>query len=188
MDIKGEYRIAAARDVVWAALNDPEVLKACIPGCERLEKLSDSEISARVVARIGPVSSGFDTRLQLTNLNPPVSYTLVGESKGGAAGFGRGSADVTLEPDGEGTMLRYTADFQVGGKLAQVGARLVQGVTRKTADDFFSAFSTRLDPGARKVVAGAEVPAAPAPASKRWVYVAVAAIALVALIVWLGMR
>jgi carbon monoxide dehydrogenase subunit G len=184
VDIKGEYRIGATRDRVWSALNDPEVLKACIPGCERLEQISPTELAARVVAKIGPVQSAFDTKLQLTNLNPPVSYTLVGESKGGAAGFGRGSADVVLEADGDATLLRYTADFQVGGKLAQIGARLVSGVTRKTADDFFSAFSTRLDAGAQKVVVAGEA----APSSARVRYIAIAAAIVVAVIAWLLLR
>jgi carbon monoxide dehydrogenase subunit G len=184
VDIKGEYRIGAPRERVWSALNDPEVLKACIPGCERLEQVSPTELNARVVARIGPVQSAFDTRLQLTNLNPPVSYTLVGESKGGAAGFGKGSADVVLDAEGDVTVLRYTADFQVGGKLGQVGARLVSGVTRKTADDFFSTFSSRLDSGAQKLAAVG--PAAPATRSR---YVEIAAvIAIVVLIAWLALR
>jgi len=186
MDITGEYRIAAPRERVWAALNDPETLKACIPGCETLSQVSPTEINARVVAKVGPVRAAFDTRLQLTKLNPPVSYTLVGESKGGAAGFGRGTADVMLDVDGPVTVLRYTADFQVGGKLAQVGARLVSGVTRKTADDFFSAFSTRLDSGAQKVEPVA-VPAAVQ--SRSWVYMGVAAaIAAALLLWWFGMR
>ena len=188
MDITGEYRIAAPRERVWAALNDPEVLKACIPGCEELTQVSPSEVNARVVAKVGPVRAAFDTKLQLTNLKPPVSYTLVGESKSGAAGFGRGTANVALEADGDATILRYTADFQVGGKLAQVGARLVSGVTRKTADDFFSAFCTRLDSGAQKVVP-VEDSAPQRAGSARWLYAGVAAVIVIALLAWwLGMR
>jgi hypothetical protein len=148
--------------------------------------LSPTEVAARVVARVGPVRSAFDTRLLLTELNPPVSYTLVGESKGGAAGFGRGTAEVILVADGDITVLRYSADFQVGGKLAQVGARLVSGVTRKTADDFFSTFSTRLDAGAQRVV---PVEAAGAPTSRRWLYLGAGAVILIVLLaLWLGMR
>jgi len=187
MDITGEYRIAAPRERVWAALNDPEVLKACIPGCETLSQVSPTEVNARVVAKVGPVRAAFDTRLQLTKLNPPVSYTLVGESKGGAAGFGRGTADVILDVDGPVTVLRYNADFQVGGKLAQVGARLVSGVTRKTADDFFSAFSTRLDSGAQKVEVEPVAPPA-AVQSSRWIYVVAAAAVVAALAWWFLMR
>lgn len=189
MDITGEYRIAAPRERVWAALNDPETLKACIPGCEALTQTSPTDVDARVVAKVGPVRAAFDTRLRLTDLKPPVSYTLVGESKGGAAGFGRGTANVVLDEEGDVTILRYTADFQVGGKLAQVGARLVAGVTRKTADDFFSAFCTRLDAGAQKVaVAPAAAPAAAAAQSNRWIYVLVGAAIVLALVAWLAMR
>jgi len=151
MEIKGEYQIASSRETVWLALNDPEMLKKCIPGCESLEKISDTELAATVMASIGPVRARFNTRLTLENLNPPESYTLVGEGKAGAAGFGRGSADVTLTENDDGTLLSYVADFRVGGKLAQVGSRLVLGATRKIANDFFGNFSRELDPGATRV-------------------------------------
>jgi hypothetical protein len=151
VDIKGEYRIANTRERVWLALNDPEVLQRCIPGCESLERVSDEEMRAKVMAAIGPVKSRFNTTLTLENLNPPASYRLVGVSKGGAAGFGKGAADVELVEDGAVTVLRYDAQFKVGGKLAQVGSRLVVGATKKTADDFFASFSRELDPGATKV-------------------------------------
>ena len=133
-DIGGRYAIRCPRERVWQALNDPEMLEACIPGCESLEKISDTELEVRIMAAIGPVKARFNTRLTLENLEPPESYTLVGESKAGAAGFGRGSADVTLAEADGGTLLSYAADFRVGGKLAQVGSRLVLGATRKTAD------------------------------------------------------
>lgn len=151
MQISGEYQIAADRGNVWEALNDPGMLRKCIPGCESLDKVGDNELKARVKAVIGPVRATFDTRLTLENLNPPESYTLVGESKAGAAGFGRGSADVVLSEQDGGTRLRYTADFRVGGKLAQVGSRLVTGATKKTADEFFGQFSRELDPRARRL-------------------------------------
>ena len=151
MEIKGEYQIASRREDVWLALNDPEMLKKCIPGCESIEKLSDTEFAATVMAAIGPVRARFNTRLSLENLNPPGSYTLVGESKAGAAGFGRGSANVSLAEKDGGTLLTYNADFKVGGKLAQVGSRLVLGATKKTADDFFGKFSRELDPGAERM-------------------------------------
>jgi carbon monoxide dehydrogenase subunit G len=150
MEINGEYQIDAPRDAVWQALNDPEMLKECIPGCESLEKLSDTEFAAKVTAAVGPVRAKFNTALSLHDLNPPLSYRIVGESKA-AAGFGRGSATVNLEENAGGTLLRYDADFKVGGKLAQVGSRLVLGATRKTADQFFGAFSKALDPGALRV-------------------------------------
>lgn len=157
MKIAGEYRIGAPRDQVWTALNDPDVLRKCIPGCESLEKIADDRLEARVRAVIGPVRASFDTTLSLQDLNPPASYTLVGESKAGAAGFGRGSADVTLGEVEQGTLLRYEAEFKVGGKLAQVGSRLVAGATRKTADEFFGRFAEELDPGARRIEADLDV-------------------------------
>lgn len=148
MEIKGEYQIASSRETVWAALIDAEVLKRCIPGCESLEQVGDNEFSASVLSVIGPVKARFKTEISLQDLNPPESYTLVGHSKAGVAGFGRGSAKVVLTSQDGGTLLRYTADFKVGGKLAQVGSRLVLGATRKVADEFFRAFSTELDPAA----------------------------------------
>lgn len=151
MEIKGEYQIASSRESVWAALNDPEVLKRCIPGCESLEKTSDTEFSGSVTATIGPVKARFKTKLSLEDLNPPESYTLAGVSKAGVAGFGRGSAKVKLTEQAGGTLLSYEAEFKVGGKLAQVGSRLVLGVTRKIADQFFSAFSKELDPAAQRI-------------------------------------
>lgn len=145
MDISGEYRIDARRERVWAALNDPEVLQSCIPGCEAIEQISATEMRAMVTAVIGPVKAKFKTHIELQNLNPPESYTLSGNAKAGATGFGRGSADVTLDDTGDGqTNLRYSADFKVGGKLAQVGSRLVAGATRKTADEFFSNLTKQL--------------------------------------------
>ena len=140
MEITGEYQIGAPREAVWAALNDPEVLAKCIPGCESLERTGDNTFAAKVTAAIGPVRAKFNTTLSLENLNPPESYSLVGETKA-AAGFGKGSADVRLEENDGGTLLHYSADFKVGGKLAQVGSRLIGGTARKIADDFFSKFS-----------------------------------------------
>ena len=184
MEIKGEYQIASSREEVWLALNDPEMLKKCIPGCESLEKISDTELTARVMAAIGPVRARFNTKLILENLNPPESYTLVGESKAGAAGFGRGSADVTLAENDDGTLLSYVADFKVGGKLAQVGSRLVLGATKKTADDFFGTFSRELDPGATRV--SADDAAEGVVTSKTWL--ALAGVVVVLLIWWFLLR
>ena len=140
MDINGEYRIPATRERVWEALNDPRVLEKCIPGCEGIERQSEREFLAVIRSRIGPVNARFDSRISLSNLDPPASYTISGAGKGGAAGFGRGSAEVTLEAEGGETVLRYRAELQVGGKLAQIGSRLVAGATRKIASDFFSRF------------------------------------------------
>ncbi len=141
MEITGEFRIPAHRDRVWRALNDPQVLKQCIPGCQSLQSESDTELTAALQTRVGPVKARFNSRISLTNLDPPHSYTIQGEGKGGPAGFGKGAADVTLEAEGEETVLRYAARLQVGGKLAQIGSRLVLGTARKFADDFFSSFS-----------------------------------------------
>ena len=140
MDINGEFRVPANRDRVWEALNDPLMLKECIPGCESIERQSESEFIAVVRSRIGPVNARFDSRIELSNLNPPASYTISGAGKSGAAGFGRGSADVELKAEGDETLLSYRAELQVGGKLAQIGSRLVAGATRKIASDFFSRF------------------------------------------------
>ncbi|WP_417671088.1 SRPBCC family protein [Roseibium sp.] len=141
MDMSGEYRIPAPRAVVWEALNDPDVLKACIPGCDELEKTSDTEMTAAVTSKIGPVKAKFKGAVTLENINPPESYTIVGEGKGGVAGFAKGGADVHLAEDGNETVLTYTAKAQVGGKLAQLGSRLIDSTARKMADDFFGKFS-----------------------------------------------
>ncbi len=184
MEVRGEYQIASPREQVWAALIDPEVLKACIPGCESLEQISDTEFAAKVTAAIGPVRAKFNTHLKLENVQAPESYTLVGSSKGGAAGFGKGSANVTLTETDGGTLLGYVAEFNVGGKLAQVGSRLVLAVTRKTADDFFGSFSKILDPNAQRL--DADEDQGGAVMSKTWLAIGVAVFAL--LIWWFLLR
>jgi len=141
MDIKGEYRIAAPREKVFAALNDQEVLRACIPGCETLDKLSDTEMTAKVRLRIGPVSATFTGKVTLSDIDAPNGYRISGEGQGGVAGFAKGGAVVKLADDGGVTVLTYDADAQVGGKIAQVGARLIQGTARKLADQFFGKFA-----------------------------------------------
>ncbi|HYI71325.1 MAG TPA: carbon monoxide dehydrogenase subunit G [Skermanella sp.] len=142
MDMSGSYRITAPREKVWAALNDPEILKQCIPGCEEIEKHSDTELTAKVVAKVGPVKAKFAGKVTLSDIDPPNGYTITGEGSGGAAGFGKGGAAVKLGPDGEdATLLEYTAHAQVGGKLAQIGSRLIDGTARKMADDFFAKFT-----------------------------------------------
>lgn len=184
MEIKGEYQIASSREQVWAALIDPEMLEKCIPGCESLQQTGEHEFEAVIKVAIGPVRARFNTRISLDDLNPPQSYTLVGESKAGAAGFGRGSAAVRLTEQDGGTLLSYGADFRVGGKLAQVGSRLVLGATRKTADDFFGQFSQELDPGARKVAV--EVATVSGIDSKTWLAIGSAVVVL--LIWWFLLR
>jgi len=155
MDMTGEQRIPAPKPVVWDALLDPEVLKACIPGCEKVTKTSDTEYTADVVAKVGPVKAKFTGAVTLGDLDPPNGCTIAGEGKGGPAGFAKGSAKVALAdaPEG-GTLLTYTVAANVGGKLAQIGSRLVDGVARKMADDFFSTFNQ---------IAAQRAPAAPAP-------------------------
>jgi carbon monoxide dehydrogenase subunit G len=156
MEMTGEQLIPVPQAEVWRALNDPEVLKACIAGCESIERVSDTEYRVAMVAAVGPVKARFNGKLLLSDLNPPNSYSLSFEGSGGAAGFGKGGARVSLETEGAGTRLSYTATASVGGKLAQVGSRLIDGVARKMADDFFTAFNEKLaGPAAKPAEAGA---------------------------------
>ncbi|MCA1299220.1 SRPBCC family protein [Stappia indica] len=147
MDLSGEYRIAAGREAVWAALNDADVLRQCIPGCKELEKHSDTEMSATVVAKVGPVKATFKGAVTLEDLNPPESYRIVGEGKGGVAGFAKGGAEVHLTEDGDETVLTYDVKAQVGGKLAQLGSRLIASTARKMADEFFGTFKGIVEDG-----------------------------------------
>lgn len=167
MEIKGEYKIAAPREKVFAALNDPAILQACIPGCESLEKTSDTEMKAKVRMRIGPVSAAFSGKVTLSDLDPPNGYRISGEGQGGAAGFAKGGAVVALKEDGSDTILTYNVDAQVGGKIAQVGARLIDGTAKKLADEFFSKFATMVGgPPAVEPAAAAAAPAAAAEAAQ----------------------
>jgi uncharacterized protein len=158
MEQSGERRIAAPRARVWDALNDPEVLKRSIDGCESLSKTADNAFHAVVRARIGPVSAAFEGDVTLADLDPPNGYTLEVSAKGGAAGFARGTARVTLVDDGVGTLLAYKAEGRVGGKLAQIGQRLIDAAARKTADDFFEAFARELEPAAEPSAPAARRP------------------------------
>jgi len=141
MDMTGEYRIAAPREKVWDALNNPEILKICIPGCEELNKDSDTELSAKVSTKVGPVSAKFTGKVTLSDINPPEGYKITGEGQGGVAGFAKGGAEVKLEEDGNETVLSYTATAQVGGKLAQIGSRLIDSTAKKMAGQFFGKFA-----------------------------------------------
>ena len=140
MDFTGEYKVPASRDKVWEALNDVDVLKLCIDGCEELNKDSDTEFSAKVTAKVGPVRAKFTGKVTLSDIDPPNGYTISGEGQGGVAGFAKGGAIVKLVAGDGATILHYEAKAEVGGKLASVGSRLVEGVAKKTADDFFSKF------------------------------------------------
>jgi hypothetical protein len=208
MEMTGEYRIPAAREAVWAALNDPVVLQSCIPGCESLERGAENEFKATVRAKVGPVSARFSGKVTLSDFDPPKSYRISGEGQGGAAGFAKGGAVVALEEDGAGTILRYTADAQVGGKLAQIGSRLIDGTAKKLADEFFEAFAAKVggmagptasgsaEAAAATAVAG-NVPASAVPASTasppsaksaatRWI--AIAGVAVLVVVAWLVFR
>jgi uncharacterized protein len=151
MDMTGEYRIAAPRQRVWEALNDPEFLKQSIPGCESLEKTGPNEFTAKVVAKVGPVKATFTGVVTLSDLDPPKGYKISGEGKGGAAGFARGGAEVALDEDGGATILRYKASANVGGKLAQIGSRLIDSTAKKLSDEFFGKFAELLSAGAAPI-------------------------------------
>jgi carbon monoxide dehydrogenase subunit G len=159
MEITGEYLVPAPQQRVWEALNDPQVLKASIAGCQALEKVSDTEFNAIVTTRVGPVSATFRGNVTLSELDAPNGYLLTGRGQGGAAGFAKMTSRVALQPQGEQTLLRYTAQAEIGGKLASVGSRLVQAVAKKNADDFFAAFTRQLG-GVPEVLPAAQ-PAAP---------------------------
>ncbi len=154
MDMTGERRIPAPRQVVWDALNDAAVLKACIPGCQTLEKLSDTQMKATASIKLGPISAKFSGNVELSEIDAPNSYTIGGEGQGGVAGFAKGGAKVFLTDDAAGTLLRYEVSAQVGGKIAQLGARLIDATAKQMADAFFDKFSA---------AAQALVPPAPEP-------------------------
>lgn len=145
MDLSGETLIAAPRARVWAALNDPAVLARCIEGVESLERVGDNRFEGRVLAKVGPVRATFAGAVELSQLDPPAGYTITGEGKGGAAGFAKGGADIALAEEGDGTRVRWTARANVGGKLAQLGGRLIEGTARGYADRFFAALKAELE-------------------------------------------
>jgi uncharacterized protein len=172
MNMHGAQRIAAPRGKVYAALNDADVLRRSIPGCETIEKISDTDMNARIVVRVGPVKASFAGKVKLSDLDPPQGYTIRGEGFGGTAGFARGGARVHLDADGgAATVLTYDVDAEVGGKIAQLGGRMIDSAAKKLAEEFFGNFSAIVAP-----------PAEGAPAPKRSWYVRIAA----ALWVWIG--
>ncbi|MBX3539384.1 MAG: carbon monoxide dehydrogenase subunit G [Chelatococcus sp.] len=179
MDMSGEQRIEAPRDVVWAALNDPQILRKCIPGCQKLDKFSDTEMAAIAVIKVGPISAKFQGAVTLSDLDPPNGYRIIGEGQGGVAGFAKGSAEVRLTADGEATILRYSVSAQIGGKLSQLGGRLIDATARKMSDAFFKRFADEIAAGtaapqpAGQAIAGtartASLPAgAVAPSADDW--------------------
>ena len=141
MTMSGEQQLAASRETVWAKLNDPAVLKACIPGCETLDVIGENEFAAVATNKIGPVKARFKGKVKLTDLDPPNGYKISGEGDGGNAGFAKGGASVSLSDKDGGTLLSYNVEAQIGGKLAQLGQRLVNGAAKKLADDFFVRFA-----------------------------------------------
>lgn len=174
MEMTGEQIIPATQAEVWRGLNDPEVLKACISGCESIERITDTEYSVVTTAAIGPVKAKFRGKLLLADLDPPNSYALSFDGQGGAAGFGKGTARVSLAADGAGTRLSYAVKAQVGGKLAQIGSRLIDGVAKKMADDFFCAFNQHIAPP--PPAAAEPAPAAAPGAAPLWWVVAIIAV------------
>ncbi len=196
MEISNTRIVPAPPAVVWGALNDPDVLKDCLPGCESIEQLSEGEWRVVMAARVGPVAARFTGKMAMSDVVAPTSYTLSFDGQGGAAGFAKGEARVSLAPSGtDETALTYVAKAQVGGKLAQIGSRLVDGVAAKMTDDFFTRFIQRLRPAAPAEVSGAEAGAGKAggggaPAGGiRWVrYAAIAAIVVVLIVLYLRAR
>ena len=146
MTMNGEYQLPAPQQTVWEALNDPAVLKACIPGCESLDKTSDNGFQAVATIKIGPVKAKFKGSVTLSDIDPPNGYKISGQGEGGVAGFAKGGANVKLAPKDGGTLLSYTVEAQIGGKLAQLGQRLINGAAKKVADDFFGNFAKAVNP------------------------------------------
>jgi carbon monoxide dehydrogenase subunit G len=196
MEMQGSRHLAVTQQQAWDALNDPQVLKICIPGCDKVEPTGENQYAIGMAVRVGPVSARFAGKIQLTEVQPPDSYTLVFEGQGGAAGFGKGRASVNLAPAayGRGCELAYTAQAQVGGKIAQVGQRLVDGVARSMAEDFFRRFDEEMQrrhpqayaAEAVAAAAPAAADAAPAQAPARrmplWAWIAFGAVVLLALL------
>jgi carbon monoxide dehydrogenase subunit G len=184
MELTGERLIPASIDATWAALNDPAILKGCIAGCESLERTGDNAFQAVVAVKVGPVAARFKGNLQMTNVNAPTAYTINFDGQGGVAGFGKGAADVSLAAQGAQTKLSYVARAQVGGKMAQIGSRLIDATAAKLAEDFFKAFETKLQPAAP-----VEAPVtAPPPVASRTIWWVVVAAALAVAAVYFLLR
>lgn len=190
MELQGDRLIPASLDKTWAALNDPETLKACITGCESLERTGDDAFAAVVAVKVGPVSARFKGNLKLSNVQAPTSYTINFDGQGGVAGFGKGSADVSLSPEGEHTRLKYLAKAQVGGKMAQVGSRLIDAAASKVAEDFFKAFEAQLAPPAPPAAAPGDAGQVPMPAdtpkNNRALWIGIGVLVILLLWYWLS--
>jgi len=181
MELKGQRHLASDRPATWRALNDPEILRACIPGCETIERTGDNEFRVAVAAALGPVKARFQGKITIEDIVEPASYTIRFEGQGGAAGFAKGAAHVTLGEEGTGTLLGYTVDAQVGGRLAQVGNRLIDSAALKLADDFFAAFEKQVGGAAAET---GPAPTAPPPStrSRAWIYGIIAAAVILLLV------
>ncbi len=196
MQFTGSFTVPAPRQRVWEGLNNPDLLRQCIPGCEELTRISDTEFEGKVVAKIGPVKASFSGRVTLSDLDPPNGYTITGEGKGGVAGFAKGGAKVKLTDSDAGTQLDYSVDASVGGKLAQIGGRLIEGAVNQTAADFFAKFGELVsagganDSGAPGATAAKPIESAPrvkaGSASRKYLWVAAAAAVVVIAIVVLA--
>jgi uncharacterized protein len=189
MEMSGSREVPADVETTWRALNDPEVLKASIPGCESIERIADNEYRVALTSRVGPVSARFTGRIVVTDAVPPRSYTLTFDGQGGAAGFAKGETRVTLEPHDGQTRIGYTSKAQVGGKLAQIGSRLIDGAAAKVADDFFARFVEHIR-ASSSVTAGVE-PGAAGPSRKApmmsliiWIQLALAVAILIGMAVY----
>lgn len=191
MELSGQERIAAPRAHVWQALNDPEILKACIPGCESIELLSPTEMKARVALKLGPIKASFSGQVTLSDIDPPNGYTISGEGSGGSVGGARGSAHVKLTEDAGATLLNYNVSSQVTGKIAQLCARLVDATAQKLAGDFFGKFREVVSAPVA-VATAPELQAAPAIAAPTrtspWPWFLAGAVAIVAILIWLALR
>jgi len=193
MELQGERLIPASVDKTWASLNDPEVLKACIAGCESLDRTGENTMTAVVALKVGPVSARFKGNLAMTNVTPPNGYTINFDGQGGVAGFGKGSADVALTGQSEQqTLLKYTARATVGGKMAQIGSRLIDATAAKITEDFFKAFEAHLqasaapaEPGGTAVVAAAPVPSAGGDAGMAKLWWLIGAVVVLAIVYFL---
>jgi carbon monoxide dehydrogenase subunit G len=192
MEMQGSRHLAVSQQHAWEALNDPQVLKACIPGCDRVEATGENQYAIGMAVKVGPVAARFAGKIQLLDVLPPSSYTLAFEGQGGAAGFGKGNAKVNLAPAAEGTgcELNYTAQAQVGGKIAQVGQRLVDGVARSMAEDFFRRFDEEMQRRHPEAYAAAAAAAAPEMATEvaaarrmpLWAWILFGVVVLIALL------
>ena len=185
MEMSGERLISAPKATVWKALNDPQILKASIPGCEQIDVISETEMTAIVAIKLGPISARFSGRVKLSDIDAPNSYTLSGEGKGGPADFAKGAAKVKLSEQPEGTLLQYTVDAQVGGKLAQLGARLIDTTAKSMADQFFTRFVDQVQAPATPEGSAAPVPAQPEPNHSKTVWIMLAIGTAIAVIGWL---